>query len=479
MAAPGIIVGRNILAPEGFPNEVEGRFFSSFPGSTPKFAMNQAPRRSEFTETMARFIVDIPQGRRETLLQSLPGDTAAAAQTLLYSGDLTSFRTASGNSQEYGAGYFDFLLTQVSLQRQEREQVVDTLTDNTVIFYSGESAPLVQGSGVFLNTFQDDQNVWFSLVYTDLLRGTQLARRGLVARFRYDSFFLTGYLTGLATSLEGTAKNYVNFSFTFRVKQIQLATPIIYSPSTALSLLTSNIFAAYGLRGADDKTRRGAESAEKPLSPRAKPAASTGVGVDPRAATLTDGIPPREQQAAIDRALTSQLTAAAAQLPSGTGLVALNAASAAVASASGDVRQKLPASEAQLFQDFRTTVPTPQASPNDPLAQLDLAIAAQLRSADARGTALVSPVAGTVQRSGTYADTIARAPTTAVTTDVLEGTPASSPGAAAAPVRDAASEELLDVYRPPPQLLAELVSGGSTGTKPREVAPRSRGRATG
>lgn len=472
MAAPGIIVGKNMLAPEGFPNEVEGRFFSSFPGSTPKFALNQAPRRSEFTESMARFIVDIPQQRLPILMRSLPGDTAAAAQTLLYTGDLTAFRTG----EALGGGYFDFLLTSIALPRQEREQCVDTLTDNTVIFYSGESAPLLQGSGVFLNTFQDDQNVWFSLVYTDLLRGTQLARRGLVARFRYDSFFITGYLSSLSTSLEGGAKNYVNFTFTLRVKQIQIATPVVYNPSTALSLLVTNIFASSDPPGSDNRTRRGAESAEQPLAPRAVPAAATKSNVDTRDVAATQGVPPREQQARVDRALTTQLAAASNQLPSGAGLVALNAAAAAVASSSGDVRQKLPANDAQIFQDFHTTVPTPQASPSDPLAQLDLEIAARLRAADTRGTVLVSPVAGSVQRSGTYADTIARAPTTELSAAIVEGTPAQAPGAGAAPVQDAASEELYDVYRPPAQLLAEYLTVRREDTT---VRPRSRGRATG
>lgn len=453
MPGPGIITGRNILAPEGYPNEVQGRFFSSFPAGTPKFALNQGPRRSEFVETMARLIVDVPPARMASLLRSLPADTAAAARTLLYAGNVTSLR--DGNAQ--GAGYFDFLMTQITQQQQEREQAVDTLTDNTVIYYSGQSAPVLSCAGYFYNTYQDDQNVWFQLIYSDLLRGTQLARRGLVARFRYDSFFITGYLMNMVTTTMGEAKNYTQFSFNFRVKQIQIATPIIYNPTLAQSLLATNLFTSSSPPGSDNATRHGVETGEQPLAPRATPAASTQANTDAREAEVTQGIPPREQQAATDRAITNELTTAAGQLPQGSGLQALNAASSPIVGASGDVRQMLPAEQAQLFQNFNTATPTPVAAPDDALARLDLEIEAQLRAADTRGTVVISPVTGTPARSSEYADTIARAPSTSLTQAREAGTPVQTPGAGAAPAYDAAGEEILDVYRPSGRLLADFL----------------------
>lgn len=460
MPAPGIITGRNLLAPEGYPNEVEGRFFSSFQGATPKSALNRGPRRSEFVETMARLIIDLPRGTLTSLLRSLPADTAAAAQTLLYGGGATASRTGNDTA----AGYFDFLLTQATQQQAEREQVVDTLTDNTVIYYSGQSAPLLSCAGYFLNTYQDDQNVWFQLLYSDILRGSQLARRGLVARFRYDSFFFTGYLTNFGVTVTGDAKNYVQFSFNFRVKQVQIATPIVYNPTTAKSLLSENLFTDPSPAGADDVTRRGVEAAEQPATPRATPAASTQANVDAREASVTQGVPQREQQAVVDRAITTQAATATA--------VAVPGLAAPVISAGGDVRQQLPAEQAQLFQNFQTATPTPQQAPSDALAQLGIAIDARLRSADVRGTTVISPVNGVVTRSSAYADTIARAPTTAVATAT---TATSSPGPVAPLATDQAGQDLLDVYRPPSRLLAAFLAVRQGQPAP---APRSRQRST-
>lgn len=451
MPAPGIITGRNLLAPEGFPNEVEGRFFSSIPAGTPKFALNRGPRRSEFTETMARLIIDVPPAQMAALMRSLPADTAAAAQTLLYAGNVTTLR--DGNAQ--GAGFFDFMLTQATMQQVEREQAIDTLTDNTIIYYSGQSSPLLQCSGYLYNTYQDDQVVWFHLLYNDLLRGTQLARRGLVTRFRYDSFFLSGYMTNFVVTTIGDAKNYAQFSFTFRIKQIQISTPIIYNPTLTQSLLATNLFVDPSPPGADNATRHGVETGEIPLAPRAMPAASTQGNVDPRETARTESVPPREQQAAVDREITQQTNAALAQTPADpVAAQALDRAAAPIVSASGDVRQTMPASQSQIFQNFSMTSPTPEASPSDPLAQLDIEIERQLRTADTRGTVVVSPITGAPDRSSAYADTIARAQTTQLATATK---PAEGPGPGTTPAYDADGEDLLDVYRAPPRLVAEFL----------------------
>lgn len=469
MPAPGIITGRNILAPEAFPNEVEGRFFSSFPAATPKFALNAGPRRSEFTETMARLIIDVPPAQMTALLRSLPGDTAAAAQTLLYAGNVTTLR--DGNAQ--GAGYFDFMLTQVTMQQMEREQAIDTLTDNTIIYYSGQSSPILSCSGYLYNTYQDDQVVWFHLLYNDILRGTQLARRNLVCRFRYDSFFITGYLSNFVLNTIGDSKNYAQFSYTFRVKQIQIATPIIYNPTLTQSLLTTNIFASSSPPGADNATRHGVETAEVPLAPRALPAASTQGNVDPREAAVTQGVPPREQQARVDREITQQAAAAQAQLPATPAArQELDRVSAPTVSAAGDVRQAMPASQSQIFQNFSTAEPVPEPSSSDPMVQLDREIETQLRAADTRGTVVVSPVTGAAERSSVYADTISRAPTTAISKATR---PVSSPGAGTTPAYDAAGEELIDVLRPPAPILAEFLRTRNAEDQPKL---RSRQRST-
>lgn len=446
-----------MLAPPGLEGETQGRFFSSFPGATPKYALNRGPRRSEFTETMARLAIVLPGQRAQQLLRSLPSATAAAAQTLIYGGDVTAVR--EGNAD--GAGYFDFLLTSVQQQQQEREQAVDTLTDNTVIFYSGQSAPVLSCSGFFLNTFQNDQNVWFQLLYHDLLRGSALARRNLVVRFRYDSFFYSGYLMNLNINTEGGAKDYVQFSFNFRVKQIQIATPILYNPTLAQSLRTTNALVAGATGAGDDATRHGVETAEQPMTPLAVPAASAAAQtaeVDSRELAVTQGVPPREVQAERDAAVvTETIDLTDAAVASGQTVTATPGPAP-----SGDLREEVRATVGAAFQDFREA----------PAVPATVSVSDLLGPQRTRGTTLVPNQSSAALPAGTIATGVSRAAAG------VEGTrPAASPGASAAPARDAQSQTLQDVYRPTGALLVELKRAGADGQNAR-VTRRTRQRPT-
>jgi hypothetical protein len=424
MTVPGIVHG--------------GRFFSDTPGSTPKGARNKGPLRSERVNSMARLFIDVPTDKMEALLSSLPADTAEAAKTLLFAGDITQ-------AAARGAGYLDFLLTSAQHPFQEREQAIDTLTDNTVIYYSGESAPVFSYSGWLFNTYQDDQNVWFHLLYHD--------------------FLMSGYVSNFQTAISGDIKNGVQFSFSFRAKRVQIATPILFNPSIANSDFSSNLFERN--TAVDNSTRHGVETSELPASPRGVPAASaTRNDADARSVEATQGVPPREQQARIDTAIVQQGTAANAQLPTPELRQAVDAAAAPILSASGDVRASLSAAEASRFQDFSVAAPSPEESSSEPLVQLELEIERRLRAADPRGTSVVSPVTGAVEVSGSYADTIARAGITSVPEP---STPTPAP-------LDSEDDALLDVRNPPPHLLEELSRARQNAAPP---ALRSRQRPTG
>jgi len=450
------VTGRNVPAPSGSPNETQGRFFSSFPAATPKFALNEGPRRSEFTETMARMIIDVPREFQQ-LRDSLPGDVQSASRTLLRDGKLTR-----GTSNGSGVGYFDFLLTNVQQGHQEREQVVDTLTDNTVIFYGGQSAPMLNCSGTLLNSYQDDQNVWFQLLYSELLRGTMLARRNLVVRLRYDSFFMTGYLSSLNVATEGGAKNYVQFSFTFRIKQIQITTPIIYNPSYGRSLLVDNLFTRSTPLGSDDTTRVGVETAETPATPTSVPAASTQSGIDPREAALRWGVPQQTLESIVDAVLAEQQTAELAQQPTDPAAAyAFDQASSHNVEAGGDVRANLRPEDLARIQDF--TVDTQSTLYAASRSQVNVDPLAEATRTAARGTVTISPVTGLAEASGVYADSIARATPNGVAAAPAR-VPAQGPGSGSAgPAPTLAASPLQDVYRPPGKLLRQALDAARRG----------------
>lgn len=422
-----------------------GRFFSDLPYATPKFAVNAGPRRSEFISTMARFVIELPPARRNALLNSLPADVKGAAGTLIADGSVE------------GVGYYDFLLTAITDPKQEREQAVDTLSDNTVIFYSGQSAPVLSGTGVFMNTFQDDQNVWFQLLYAELLRGSALARRGLIARLRYDSFFMSGYMTSLVTSLQGGIKNAVDFSFTFRVKRIEIATPILYYPSPAVSRFDSALFRPEQPAGGDNDTRRGVQTSAEPLAPTATPAAAQDdAEADARAAAR------RRRRRATARAAQAE---ADAQIATEAAAVPQNATtnmSVDPVGASGDVRQNMSVDDSRMYLTYSRGV---SLTSSNSAQQLD----SIMSTGSQRGTAIVSPVTGGEEYSSAYASNISSQNATSNTAGRTPPRASSS-----------ASSQLDDVYRVYGTTLARAREAqGSLSTVANatsNVPPRTRGR---
>lgn len=226
MTIPGILSGGDTSVwrrPTGQSLSNTG-VFGKFPGATPKYALNNGERAyGDHQETMARLFVDIPENRRASFYRSLPESTRPIAEALLRD----------------GVGYVDFLLQRTAENLQEKEQVVETLSDNYVAFYTGHSAPVFQYGGTLLNTYQDDQRVWFQHLYTQVLRGSRLAARNLVLRLRYDSFNITGYMMNLQTSLDSSGEMASPFSFAMRVKQFEVFTSLHSLPSDGVINATS------------------------------------------------------------------------------------------------------------------------------------------------------------------------------------------------------------------------------------------------
>lgn len=233
MSTPGIITGGNVFRSDGVPlfkevsetTEPESHLgvFGKNPGATPKYALNRGPRDAEYRESMARLFIEMPASRIATFLKSVSAATRPLAQVLA---------TGTDTGGAGGTGFLDFLLTQTNEAFQEKAQIVDTLTDNYVAFYSGQEPPVFQYSGVLLNTYQDDQRVWMLRLYREILRGTRLANRNLVARLRYDSFIVAGYLETLNLSLSGETDNTASqFSFTMRIKRMQVITASLGGPT--------------------------------------------------------------------------------------------------------------------------------------------------------------------------------------------------------------------------------------------------------
>jgi hypothetical protein len=281
MPAPGIVTGSN-SATALFRNTGTGTetgtalgVFGRNPGSTPKYALNVGRRDAEYRETMARLFVEVPT-QLNTFLGSITPETQALARVLATGGN-----TAGSG----GTGFIDFLLTSAQESFSEKAQIVDTLTDNFVAFYSGQAPPLFTYSGTVLNTYQDDQRVWLFRLYREILRGSRLAGRGLIARLRYDSFIVSGYLESLTQSISGDTDHQAGqFQFTMRVQHMTVFTPSIGMPTIASTPATETSTVTSSVVTSDPSTERVAT-----ITPEVPPTATTGPSSDTTVgAGLTD-----------------------------------------------------------------------------------------------------------------------------------------------------------------------------------------------
>ena len=185
--------------------------FALHPLATPKYALGR-PRDAECKETLARIYIDLgttDDRVKQQYLQSLPSDaqTQALAQVLI------------GAGQKVQTGFVDFFLTQAQESFSEKLQIDQFLGDNYVAWTFGQEPPIFSYSGNLLNSQQDDQRTGFALAYQHLLRGTSLARRGALARLRYDSVIVSGIAISTSQVLNAENELVVPFTFQFLVKE--------------------------------------------------------------------------------------------------------------------------------------------------------------------------------------------------------------------------------------------------------------------
>jgi len=186
--------------------------FASQPFMSPKYVRHRSNRHHEFEDTMARMFIKVAPDLYDKFIASLDDvDTRRIAKVL-----------AGDDVKKGGHGYIDFLLQNAVHAFSEKMQVSETLSDSYVAFFFGHSPPIFQYSGTLLNTYQDDWTMRMFRIFRDLARGTQMARRNLILRLKYDSMIVSGVMTQFQWSLSAGAEMSTPFSFNLLVKDIQV-----------------------------------------------------------------------------------------------------------------------------------------------------------------------------------------------------------------------------------------------------------------
>jgi len=191
-------------------------------GATPKYARNAGFRHdTQHRNSLARIFIRVDRDEHDTFLNSIGDSQVRSRLADRIAGDPLSPRRRGDSVSN--SGYVDFLITQVQVQLQEKYEVSETLADNYVAYFFGQSAPVFTYSGFLINTVQDDQATNFVRLYIALLRGTQLARRQKIASLRYDSYIVAGAMLNLSLTHQAQNEMLIPFSFQFLVKKLVIS----------------------------------------------------------------------------------------------------------------------------------------------------------------------------------------------------------------------------------------------------------------
>jgi hypothetical protein len=189
-----------------------GVFARTLQGFTPKYAINRGSREFQHKNTLARLYMQVPTNERTLFDSSISDPILRSSIVPQLIGDATA--------QVTDTGYMDFFIQNISCGLQEKMQVVETLSDNYVVYFFGYNAPQWNYQGTLVNTVQDDQLTSWLRMYMQLTRGTQLARRGKVISLRYDSFVVTGTLFNMSWQHNAQNEIGVPFSFSLLLKRL-------------------------------------------------------------------------------------------------------------------------------------------------------------------------------------------------------------------------------------------------------------------
>lgn len=107
--------------------------------------------------------------------------------------------------------YTDFILRQVTEQRVEKQQIVDTFGDFYVFFY-GEQPRVLSLSGLLVNTEDYNWRSQFWYNYENYFRGTKLVQINARVYLAWDTIVIEGYPLQATASEASTEPYSVNFS---------------------------------------------------------------------------------------------------------------------------------------------------------------------------------------------------------------------------------------------------------------------------
>jgi hypothetical protein len=133
------------------------------------------------------------------------------------------------NPQEVGwaTGYDKFLLTNVSCEMNEKVQISEVFGDSEVVYYFGRHPLIFSISGVLIDSPDNSWFVDWIKLYSDFLRGSQLARNYELVRIVLPNMEITGSISSFGWGQNSARDVDISFSMQFIAKVV---TPIDATP---------------------------------------------------------------------------------------------------------------------------------------------------------------------------------------------------------------------------------------------------------
>jgi hypothetical protein len=198
-------------------NAIRKGVYADYPAATPKYS---TANDDKSLQTQARLLIPLPDEKTYLKFRSSFGGYSADIKTLV-----DAIAVAGGRPIETAmrpTGYIDFLLTQAQEGFEEKLQVIDVVGDNYVAYFFGQRPPIFSYQGVLMNTKQDDWRLAMLLMYQNVIRGTQLARRNTMVTLAYDKLAVTGALVNMTQILTAELQMAAQFNFQILVKRLDV-----------------------------------------------------------------------------------------------------------------------------------------------------------------------------------------------------------------------------------------------------------------
>lgn len=123
---------------------------------------------------------------------------------------------SESSPQGFGIGkgsvetYADFILQQISEERTEKQQVIETFGDSFIFFF-GERPRILNIDGLLMNTDDFGWRAQFMDNYENLLRGSKLVQRNARLYLAWDTIVVEGYPINMSASEDVENPYTVNF----------------------------------------------------------------------------------------------------------------------------------------------------------------------------------------------------------------------------------------------------------------------------